>query len=184
MDYITNELYKHNYNPIGRSRAYFVSKNTGMKISLHQSVRKFYYPNENNTFPIDHVDHNTFNNTIENLQPVHLVINSMNRIDTNPRWEENKKSYRVEYVMEYKRYTTLFSVKKYGTKESAYKEAMNYINNVVIPKRKLYLETKEIELMKQNLVSSINYFLLNDRIDVVKKILLENNILELIDNEK
>lgn len=179
MDYIKNELYKHNFNPINKKNGkcvYFSSKNMGKTIKLHQSVFCYFSSDNNNdnNLVINHKDHNTLNNTIDNLEKIHLAINSMNNLeDIRPRWEEKGKRYRVEYVIEFKRNTVSFSVKKYGTKIAAYNAAKEYIDNVVVNEKIIYLKNKEVNLYKQNLKEAIKYFISNNQIDVIENILNE-----------
>ena len=176
-EYVDNELFKHKFyetKPNDKyGRTYFVSRNTGKSIMLHQSVWKYYNQQEFLTESLDHVNHNIYDNTIENLNPVHQKINSMNRIHITPSWDDKDRIYKVAYVMGQKRINKSFSVAKYKTKEAAYEAAIKYINEVAILEKIQFIEKLDYDIKLADLEKLIKYFknTNNDKIvaNLVKK---------------
>ena len=94
------------------------------------------------TGAIDHVNHNTLDNTIDNLRHINHIINSMNNMKITPTWNENNHSWNVRYKIDGVGYSKRFSVCKYKTRQLAYDEAMNYIESIVLPQKENSCKTK------------------------------------------
>ena len=178
-DFVENELHKYNFHVHEEGRCiYFESATSGKTKRLHQIVMNYYCPKEIITGAIDHCNHDTLDNRIQNLEHVHPIINSMNNMDISPNWIEQKQAYRVTYRLGGKKYSRTFSLSKYGTKESAYNNAMKYVNDVVIPRKQEYIREKDYELKVQELDNLFKYFVSNGMTDVIYKILIDNGIRE------
>lgn len=159
LDFVKNELHKHNFRVVGEGKCiYFVCENWGKVRRLHQIVMSYYYPEKIITGAIDHINHNTLDNTIQNLKHINHIINSMNNMDIVPIWKQDKLGWRVRYSIDGVKHSKMFSIDKYETKELAYEKAMEFINTVVIPQKEKYLEKKDIELKIIELDNIVNYF--------------------------
>lgn len=176
-DFVENELHKYNFHIHEEGRCiYFESATSGKTKKLHQIVMNYYCPKEIITGAIDHCNHDTLDNRIQNLEHVHPIINSMNNMVISPHWIEQKQAYRVQYKIGGKRHHITFSVFKYGTKENAYDNAIKYINDVVIPRKQEYIRKKDYELKVQELNILVKHFVSNGMTDVIYKTLIDNGI--------
>ena len=175
-EFVINELHKHNLRPCKNGQCiYFSSENTGEKIKLHHSVRRYYFPDEILTGVIDHQNHNTLDNTIENLNPIHHIINSMNNMNIKPLWDEKNQKWSVRYVVDRKGYSKSFSVFKYKTKERAYDEALKYIADRAVPHKAKLVKNKEINLKIKEFDELVKYFIRNNMSYKITEILKENS---------
>lgn len=136
----------------------------------------YYYPNEILTGVIDHINHNTLDNRISNLKHINHIINAMNNLAVTPNWSEERQIWLVRYNKDEHRHSKTFSVYKYGTKEKAYNEAVDFINNEVIPRKKEYLEEKDLNLKIKELDNLIRFFSENNMLDKIYDILNKNKI--------
>lgn len=177
LDFVENELHKYKFRPIlNGSLVYFISETNKKQKRLHQVVFEYYNPSEIMTGVIDHINHNTLDNRINNLRQVNHIINSMNNMNITPNWSEKGQRYSVRYKVDGISYGTTFSVYKYGTKENAYNEAVKYINEVAIPNKKKIIKEKDTNLKIKELDNLIKYFANNNMCDIIHQALLENNI--------
>lgn len=177
-EFVKNELYKYHFTKRHRNRCiYFASENLGKTVFLHQIVMNYYNPDELITGAIDHINHNTFDNTIQNLRHINHIINSMNNMEIIPRWRENRKTWHIRYRIDGVSYSKSFSVYKYKTKQLAYDEAINYIESIVLPQKREYLRSKDLQLKRTELNNLIKYFMESGMSKEVYNILANNNIL-------
>lgn len=177
LEFFNNELHKYKFHPISHGKCvYFDTSSWGVSQRLHKIVVDYYNPDKQIIGVIDHYNHDTLDNTIENLIPTNFVINSMNNMDYKPTWIESKQIWRIRYSLGGKRKSPTFSVYKYGTKEKAYEAAINYINETLLVEKREFIKNKEIDLKIKEIDSIIKYFLKNNMIDKLKEILLANNL--------
>lgn len=177
-EFYLNALHKYNFRVIKRKNLiYFASESTGKTIKLHQAVMQYYYPDEILTGVIDHYNHNTLDNTIENLKHTNHIINSMNNLNIKPQWSEKRQRWSVRYKIDGVRHSKSFSVYKYKSKENAYDNSIEYINSVVIPLKSKFLHDKKMELKVKEFDNLIKYFLDTDNKNVIFETLDKYNIL-------
>lgn len=180
-EFYLNALHRYNFRPVRNNNiVYFVSENTGRNIRLHQAVMKYYYPNEMLTGVIDHYNHNTLDNTIENLKHTNHIINSMNNFNIRPQWNEDKQCWKIRYRVDGVGHSKSFSVYKYKSKENAYDNSIKYINDIVLPLKSEYLKKKDYLLKVKEFDNLIKYFLDSNNTSVIFEILNNYNII----NEK
>lgn len=178
LDFYKNELHKYRFRKICNGNCvYFLSENSGKNIRLHQVVMNYYNPNMTITGAIDHINHNTLDNTIDNLRHINHIINSMNNMKITPMWNENNHSWNIRYKIDGVGYSKRFSVYKYKTKQLAYDEAINYIESIVLPQKREYLRSKDLQLKRTELNNLIKYFMESGMSKEVYNILANNNIL-------
>ena len=175
-DFYLSELnkYKFNVRP-NYSLIYFYTETLGRNESLHHLVMK-YYSDIVITGVIDHINHNTLDNRIENLHHINHIINSMNSFNIHPIWYEEKQCWKVKHRIDKQTLFKSFSIYKYGTKEHAYDEAMKYINDYIITNKIRYLEEKEKKLKIAELDQLIKYFKDNNMLEQLLLVLQENDI--------
>ena len=87
-DFVENELHKYKFYIHEEGRCIYFVSTSGKQEKLHQIVMNYYCPKEIITGAIDHCNHNTLDNRIQNLKHVHHIINSMNNMDITPNWSE------------------------------------------------------------------------------------------------
>lgn len=177
-EFYLNALHKYNFRVIKRKNlVYFASESTGKTIKLHQAVMQYYYPDEIFTGVIDHYNHNTLDNTIENLKHTSHIINAMNNLNIKPQWNEKRQRWSVRYKIDGVGHSKTFSVYKYKSKENAYDNSIEYINSVVIPLKSKFLHDKKMELKVKEFDNLIKYFLDTDNKNVIFETLDKYNIL-------
>lgn len=177
-EFYLNALHKYNFRVIKRKNLiYFASESTGKTIRLHQAVMQYYYPDEILTGVIDHYNHNTLDNTIENLKHTNHIINSMNNLNIKPQWSEKRQRWSVRYKIDGVGHSKSFSVYKYKSKENAYDNSIEYINSVVIPLKSKFLHDKKMELKIKEFDNLIKYFLYTDNKNIIFETLDKYSIL-------
>ena len=177
LEFVLNELHKYNFRAVNNGKCiYFLSENTGKNRRLHQVVMNYYYPEEVITGAIDHKNHNTLDNTIENLNHINHIINSMNNMNISPIWRDDSQSWHIRYKIDGVGHSKTFSVYKYGSKENALEKSIEFINNTAIPQKEEYIKKKDLELKPKEFDNLIKYFVKNNMVDKIFEILLENGL--------
>lgn len=177
FDFVENELHKYKFRPIiAGNLVYFISETNKKQRRLHQVVFEYYYPDEILTGVIDHSNHNTLDNRIENLEHINHIINAMNNMKIKPNWNEKQQRYNVRYKVDGISYGSSFSARKYGSKEKAYEEATKYVEEVALPNKRRIIDEKDMELKTKELNNLIKYFADHNMNNVIYKALLDNNI--------
>ncbi len=122
----TNRFIKQQFNT---KKYYIVSlynNNNKKSFLLHRLLALAFIPNPNNLPSVDHIDINPLNNNLENLRwasQTKQTINQNIRITNTTGYQgvyyrKNGNIYTTTWIINKKRHSKSFSIKKYGKEEA------------------------------------------------------------------